>query len=138
MKIVLACGCFDGLHIGHITHLEAAKKLGHQLWVGLTVDDEVNKGRGRPVFPYNERADALRALRCVSQVIPNFDACRTLENTKPSIYVKGWDYADIDIPEREVCDRLGIKLVFLNTRPVYHSSEIFSGELLARRIAESR
>lgn len=135
MKIVLACGCFDGLHVGHVAHLEAARKLGTHLWVGLTVDDAVNKGRGRPVFPYAEREGMLKALRCVSQVIPNYHACRTIENLKPHIYVKGWDYADIEIPERQTCERLGVKLVFLNTQPVYHSSEIFSGELLARRIA---
>jgi D-beta-D-heptose 7-phosphate kinase/D-beta-D-heptose 1-phosphate adenosyltransferase len=135
MKLVLAVGCFDCLHPGHIAHLTAARKLGHQLWVGLTVDEVVNKGKGRPVFPWAERCAMLQSLRVVSQVVANVNAVDTVARVRPNVYVKGLEYADIEIPEREVCERMDIKLVFLNTQPVYHSSDILSGELLRARIA---
>lgn len=137
MKIVMACGVFDLLHIGHLAHLEEARSLGHQLWVALTLDEFVEKGKGRPVFPWDERARMLRALRCVTRVVPNEHPVQSLYAYKPNIYTKGIEYAHVNIPEKPVCERMNIKLVFLNTDPVYHSSHILSGGLLRDRIGAS-
>ena len=65
MRIVQAHGCFDLLHLGHIRHLQAAKAAGDYLIVTVTPDEFVSKGPGRPVFPLEQRMEALRALACV-------------------------------------------------------------------------
>jgi rfaE bifunctional protein nucleotidyltransferase chain/domain len=134
MKLVLALGCFDLLHPGHIAHLKAARELGTHLYVALTVDDAIGKGPGRPLFPWAERADALRSLRCVSRVSENWGAVDSIERVMPDIYVKGIEYRDQDIPERAVCEELGIELVFLDTKPVYSSTRIMTGEMLRARV----
>src|SRR5712671_6649008 len=71
-KTVVQChGVFDLLHIGHIKHLEAARKLGDVLVVTLTPDRFVNKGPHRPPFPERLRAEALASLVCVDYVAIN-------------------------------------------------------------------
>jgi D-beta-D-heptose 7-phosphate kinase / D-beta-D-heptose 1-phosphate adenosyltransferase len=137
MKLVLACGCFDVLHPGHIAHLKAARKLGTRLHVALTVDEEIGKGVGRPLFPWNERAEALRSLRCVGTVTANWRAILSIKLIRPNIYVKGYEYRDQDIPEREICAEMGIQLVFLKTIPVYSSTRIMNGEMWRDRIKAS-
>ena len=134
MKIVMCCGVFDCLHVGHVAHLQEARKLGDRLVVALTADRHVGKGPGRPVFSWQERARMLRALRGVSQVIESVDACLAIDQVRPHIYVKGIEYAGHEIPEHKACQRLGIKIMFINTHPVYHSTKILSGELLRERV----
>src|SRR5690349_18800051 len=96
-KVVLAHGCFDMLHIGHIRHLEEAAELGEELVVSVTDDEHVNKGRGRPHFTLTERMHALAALRCVNQVIPSNspNAIDVINEVKPAYYVKGTDYGNL-------------------------------------------
>ena len=137
MKLVLACGCFDVLHPGHIAHLKAARKLGTHLHVALTVDEEINKGLGRPLFPWAERADALRSLRCVGTVTANWRAVLSIELVRPDIYVKGLEYENQDIPELDVCRKLNVRVMFLDTTPVYSSTRIMTGEMLRARIASA-
>ena len=60
--IVLCQGCFDILHIGHVLHLEAAKKLGNKLVVAITPDKYIKKGPGRPRFDEKQRMAMLAAL----------------------------------------------------------------------------
>src|SRR2546427_12335110 len=70
-RIVLASGCFDLLHVGHVRYLTAARRLGDVLFVGLNSDASVErlKGIGRPLMPAGERAEILAALRCVDHVV---------------------------------------------------------------------
>lgn len=90
-KIVYCHGVFDLLHIGHIKHLEAARKLGGVLVVTLTPDRFVNKGPHRPAFPERLRAEALAALACVDFVAVNEwpTAVEAIELLRPDYYVKG-------------------------------------------------
>src|SRR5829696_6210662 len=69
-RIVLANGCFDILHVGHIRYLEGAKKLGDVLVVGVNADEQVRaqKGEGRPLVPERERAEIIAAIRAVDFV----------------------------------------------------------------------
>ena len=69
--IVQAHGTFDLLHLGHVRHLEAARKLGDVLIVTLTADRFVNKGPGRPVFNAELRAEMLATLEYVDWVAIN-------------------------------------------------------------------
>jgi len=90
-KIVHCHGVFDLLHIGHIKHLEAARKLGDTLVVTLTPDRFVNKGPHRPAFPERLRAEALASLVCVDFVAINEwpTAVETIERLRPNLFVKG-------------------------------------------------
>jgi rfaE bifunctional protein nucleotidyltransferase chain/domain len=94
--VVLAHGAFDLLHMGHVRHLEEARRQGDALFVTVTDDAFVNKGPGRPVFPAALRAEMLGALAYVDGVAINPAA--TAENViaavRPDVYVKGSDYAD--------------------------------------------
>jgi len=95
-KVVLCHGTFDLLHVGHIKHLQAAKKLGDVLIVTITADEYVNKGPDRPVFKHNLRAENLSALECVNYVAINYSetSVNVLELLKPNVYVKGDEYKD--------------------------------------------
>ncbi|MFA6434980.1 MAG: PfkB family carbohydrate kinase [Elusimicrobiales bacterium] len=99
--VVLCHGVFDLMHPGHIKHLEAAKKEGDVLVVTLTPDKYVNKGPGRPVFNEVLRAETLASLTAVNYVAVNKwkTAVETIKTIRPSVYVKGSDYA---APEQDI------------------------------------
>src|SRR3984885_7444833 len=93
-----AHGTFDLLHLGHVRHLETARKLGDMLIVTVTADRFVNKGPGRPVFNAELRAEMLATLEYVDWVAihDSPDAVSAVEHIRPSIYVKGQDYQNPD------------------------------------------
>jgi len=95
-KVVFTNGCFDLLHVGHITLLHQAAALGDRLIVGLNSDDSVRrlKGDSRPVLPESERAAILAALECVDMVVLfSQDTPRDLiASLEPDVLVKGGDY----------------------------------------------
>ena len=94
---VLAHGCFDLLHAGHIEHLQEAKRRGDRLVVSVSGDAFVSKGAWRPQFNAERRAEHLRALRFVDEVFINDEgasAVPAIERVRPQIYIKGPDYAD--------------------------------------------
>src|SRR5206468_13077111 len=70
-RIVLANGCFDLLHVVYVRYLEAARRLGDVLFVGLNGDAAVSRrnGRVRPLMAAAERGEILRALRSVDHVV---------------------------------------------------------------------
>lgn len=96
-KIVFTNGCFDLLHAGHVTYLEAAKKRGDKLILGLNTDRSVSaiKGPTRPVVHENDRARVLAALESVDAVILfDEDTPLNLINAiKPNVIAKGSDYS---------------------------------------------
>jgi len=93
-SIVLCHGTYDLLHVGHIKHLQAARKLGDRLLVTLTADPFVNKGPDRPVFTEALRAESIAALECVDGVAINHHetAVNVIQALRPDVYVKGSDY----------------------------------------------
>ena len=68
----LCHGCFDLLHIGHIRHLNAARDRCNILFVSITSDDFVKKGRDRPLIPDIERAELVGNLKSVSGALINY------------------------------------------------------------------
>ncbi len=96
-RVVHCHGVFDLLHIGHIRHLEAARRLGDLLVVTLTPDRYVNKGPDRPAFPEQLRAQALAALSCVDFVAINAwpRATETIRKLRPNVFVKGAEFRDL-------------------------------------------
>jgi rfaE bifunctional protein nucleotidyltransferase chain/domain len=118
-KLVATNGCFDLLHVGHVTYLEIARQHGDALLVGLNGDDSIRqlKGEGRPVNPQTDRAAVLAALEAVDAVcvFPELRATRFLELAQPDIYVKGGDFTVDQLPpeERAVVERAGGKIITL-------------------------
>jgi len=118
-KIIHCHGVFDLIHIGHIKHLEAAKKLGDILVVTTTPDRFVNKGPHRPAFGEQLRAEALAALSCVDFVAINEwpTAVEIIKIVKPDMFVKGFvkedgkrDHTNAISEEEEAVNSVGGKL----------------------------
>jgi rfaE bifunctional protein nucleotidyltransferase chain/domain len=105
-QVVMANGCFDVLHVGHVRYLKAAKALGGKLIVAVNADVSVRglKGEGRPVMPENERAEILAALEPVDAVVifPERDVRALLNEIRPDVQAKGTDYTVDSVPERDV------------------------------------
>jgi rfaE bifunctional protein nucleotidyltransferase chain/domain len=102
-RIVLANGCFDLLHVGHVRYLTAARALGDVLFVAINSDAAVRrlKGPGRPLMPAAERVEVLGALRPVDHVVV-FDedtADRLIALLRPDVHAKGTDYTEASVPE---------------------------------------
>jgi len=123
--IVLANGCFDTLHVGHVRYLEGARREGDVLVVGVNADSSVCnlKGPGRPVLDENARVQLVAALRSVDYVVlfaePNVEAL--LEDLRPHVHAKGTDYTADTVPERAVAERLGIRVAIVGD-PKDHST----------------
>jgi rfaE bifunctional protein nucleotidyltransferase chain/domain len=135
--IVHAHGTFDLLHLGHVRHLEAARKLGDILIVTVTADRFVNKGPGRPVFNAELRAEMLATLEYVDWVAINDspDAVSAIERIRPSIYIKGQDYQNPqgDITgkitlERDAVEAHGGKIHFTD-EVIFSSTELINRHL---------
>ncbi len=115
MHVVLANGCFDILHRGHVEHLEEARRMGDKLVVSLTMDEFVGKGPGRPIYTWKDRAYVLEALRCVDVVVPTKSAVDAILKLRPTIFVKGIDYSGGDRWTEDVaaaCESVGAKMQF--------------------------
>ena len=95
-KIVFTNGCFDILHVGHVTYLDKAKRLGDVLIVGLNSDSSVRriKGKGRPINNELDRARVLASLSSVDYVTIFSEATpeKLIRKLKPGILVKGGDW----------------------------------------------
>ena len=127
-KIVFTNGCFDLLHPGHITYLEAARKLGDVLIVGLNSDRSVRelKGAARPILTEGERAIVLSGLESVT-FITIFDECTPLNLIRsilPDVLVKGGDWGLSEIVGRKEVENAGGKVIALPYKAGYSTSHI--------------
>ena len=104
-RIILANGCFDVLHVGHVRYLQAAKALGGRLIVAVNSDASARelKGKGRPRMPQQERAEILAALEAVDAVtiFNELDVRNLVKLLRPDIHAKGTDYTRESVPERD-------------------------------------
>lgn len=122
-KLVVTNGCFDLLHLGHVTYLETARNLGDALLIGLNGDESVRqlKGDGRPVNPEADRAAVIAALECVAGVciFTEKTAMRFLAAAQPDIYAKGGDYTleSVNQEERRLVEQAGGKVVIVPVVP---------------------
>ena len=118
-KLVVTNGCFDILHLGHVTYLENARNRGDALFVGLNSDAATRqlKGAGRPVNSETDRAAVLAALQSVDGVCIFTDATATkfLAAAQPDIYVKGGDYTleTLNQDERRAVEQSGGKIILV-------------------------
>ena len=126
--IVLANGCFDVLHAGHIRYLQGARELGDVLVVAINADDQVKllKGSGRPILAERERAELVASLEVVD-FVTIFDE-PTVEQLllaiKPDVHAKGTDYTEETVPERDVVRSFGGRIAIVGDPKNHSTSEI--------------
>jgi len=125
---VLANGCFDILHAGHVRYLEGARALGDVLVVGINSDEQVAKlkGTGRPVLPERERAELVASLQAVDLVtiFSEPTVSELLLAIKPDVHAKGTDYTEETVPERDVVRSYGGRVAIVGDPKDHSTSEI--------------
>ena len=128
LRIVLANGCFDILHVGHVRYLAGARSEGDLLIVGVNSDEQVReqKGEGRPLLPASQRAEIVAAIESVNYVTV-FDE-PTVEELllalKPDVHAKGTDYTVDTVPEREVVKSYGGRVAIVGDPKDHSTSEL--------------
>jgi len=127
-KIILANGCFDLIHAGHIRYFQGAKDLDGTLIVGINSDEQVRrlKGSNRPYICESERAEIVAALRMVDAVTI-FDE-PTVEELllaiRPDFHAKGTDYTTETVPEREIVRAYGGQVAIVGDPKDHSSTEL--------------
>jgi rfaE bifunctional protein nucleotidyltransferase chain/domain len=122
-KLVVTNGCFDILHLGHVSYLESARNRGDALLVGVNGDAATRqlKGAGRPVNSESDRAAVLAALQSVDGICIFTDktATKFLAAAQPDIYVKGGDYTldTLNQDERHAVESAGGKIIIIPLVP---------------------
>ena len=118
-KLVVTNGCFDLLHLGHVTYLEQARNHGDALLIGVNGDEAVRqlKGKDRPLNAEADRAAVLAALESVEGVciFAEPTATRFLAAAQPDVYVKGGDYTveTLNSDERRAVEQAGGRIVII-------------------------
>ena len=127
-RIVLANGCFDLLHVGHIRYLRAARALGDYLVVAVNDDDSVRrlKGAGRPLMPAEERAEILAALGDVDAVtiFSEPDVRALVRAIRPDVHAKGTDYTADSVPERDTVIECGGRVAIVGDPKDHSATEL--------------
>jgi len=135
--IILANGCFDLLHVGHVRYLRAAKELGGRLIVAINSDESVRslKGGGRPLMPAGERAEILAALADVDAVVifPERDVRALIREIRPDVQAKGTDYTVESVPEADVVREHGGRVEIVGDPKDHSASEIIRSRLTPRK-----
>jgi len=132
-KIVLANGCFDLIHVGHVRYLREARARGDLLVLALNSDASVRrlKGPRRPVLPEVERVEILSSFSSVDHIVL-FDeptVKRILLALKPDVHAKGADYSPDTVPEKETSKKIGAETAIAGGPKIRNTSAII------RRIA---
>jgi rfaE bifunctional protein nucleotidyltransferase chain/domain len=129
-QIVLANGCFDLLHVGHVRYLAGAKALGGKLIVAMNSDASVRrlKGEGRPLMSANERAEIVSALADVDAVVifDEPDVRVLIRELHPNIQAKGTDYTRDTVPERDEVVAYGGRVEIVGDPKDHSTTEILA------------
>jgi rfaE bifunctional protein nucleotidyltransferase chain/domain len=129
-KIILANGCFDLLHAGHVRYLAGAKALGGFLVVGVNSDSQVTilKGENRPYVSESERAEIVSAFRFVDAVTvfdePTVE--QLIDAIRPDYHAKGTDYTADTVPEREIVRKYGGQVAIVGDPKDHSSTDLIS------------
>jgi D-beta-D-heptose 7-phosphate kinase / D-beta-D-heptose 1-phosphate adenosyltransferase len=138
--VVFTNGCFDLLHVGHVTYLEQAATLGDVLVVAVNSDESVRrlgKGSERPIVSEADRTAMLAALACVDHILIFEEATphRLLEAIRPDVLVKGGTYAVEQVVGHEIVERFGGRVCVTGMRPGVSTTKLVAE---IRRSPESR
>lgn len=140
--VVFTNGCFDLLHAGHVRALEAARRLGDILVVGINSDASVHrlKGLSRPIIPEMQRAELIAALKPVDYVVifPEDTPIETINLLRPDIHVKSGDYRVEDMAETPYVRAAGGRVEIVPIVAGLSSTNIVERILACQRNALSR
>ena len=127
-KVVLANGCFDLIHVGHIRYLKQAKDRGDILVVALNSDSSVRslKGRGRPILEAKERAEILSSFSFVDYItfFDELNVEKVLLALQPDIHAKGSDYTEDTVPEKKTVKLYGGSIAITGGPKVRSTSQL--------------
>ncbi len=133
--VVIANGCFDLLHVGHVRYLKEAATLGDFMVVAINSDESVQalKGLGRPIFGEKARAAVVGALPGVSAVVTFSDTTldRLISLVRPDIQAKGTDYTEESVPERKTVLSCGGRICICGD-PKDHSTRFVIQDVVRR------
>ena len=139
-RIVLANGCFDLIHVGHIRYLKESKDRGDILLVALNSDLSVHslKGQGRPILSEEERIAIISSFYCVDYVtvFDELNVEKILLELQPDVHAKGSDYTEKTVPERETVMSYGGEIAITGGPKVKSTSEIIRG--IQQRMEDDR
>lgn len=137
-KVVLANGCFDLIHVGHIRYLRESKEKGDILVVALNSDSSVRKlkGKGRPILQEQERVEIISSFEFVDYVtfFDELNVEKVLLTLKPDTHAKGSDYTKDTVPERETVKEYGGAIAITGGPKVKSTSQLI--EEIASKIKE--
>lgn len=126
--IGVASGYFNPLHSGHIEYLNKSKELCDKLIVIVNNDKQVKEKGSVPFMNEKERLAIMKNLRCVDKVILSLDndktVCKTLELLNPTLFLKGGDKHINNIPEKDICNKLNIKIIDGLGKKIQNSSNL--------------
>ena len=129
-RIVLANGCFDLIHVGHIRYLKESKKQGDILVVAINSDSSVQKlkGKGRPILNEKDRAEILSSFSFVDYItiFPEDNVENVLLSLKPHVHAKGSDYTKDTVPEKDTVKSYGGNIAITGGPKVRSTSEILA------------
>ena len=129
-RLVLANGCFDLLHVGHVRYLEGARACGDLLVVGINSDRSVRalKGDGRPLMDQQARSRMVAALSAVDWVVifDEPDVTALLRELRPQVHAKGTDYTAETVPEREAMHALGGEVAIVGDAKQHSTRDLIS------------
>ena len=139
-KMVAVSGGFDPIHIGHVRMIQEASRHGDGLYVVLNSDDWLLRKKGYIFMPFDERAEIIKAISGVMTVIAVDDTdntvCEALRRVKPAYFANGGDRTNDNTPEMQVCDELGIEMIWnIGGGKIQSSSELVSSSNDAKKNA---
>jgi rfaE bifunctional protein nucleotidyltransferase chain/domain len=116
-KIAFTNGCFDILHVGHVSYLREAKKTADVLVLALNSDSSVRslKGEEKPLIPENERAEILAALEFIDfvTIFEELTPLELINYLKPDILIKGGDWPEEKVVGREEVKKWGGRVAII-------------------------
>lgn len=129
-KIVCVSGGMDPIHVGHVRMIVEASKIGDVIVI-LNSDQWLMRKKGFKFMPWNERAEILRAINGVIDVVAVNDddgtVCEALRRIKPNYFANGGDRKNENTPEVSLCLELGIKMLWcVGGEKIQSSSELVS------------
>jgi D-glycero-beta-D-manno-heptose 1-phosphate adenylyltransferase len=139
-RLVLANGCFDLLHVGHVRYLEGARALGDALLVGINSDASVArlKGPGRPIMTAADRAEIVGSMAAVDGVVIfEEDTAEALVRAlTPHVHAKGTDYTAESVPERAAVREAGGRVAIAGDPKTHATRDLI--RLIADRFGSHR
>lgn len=128
-EYVMISGGFDPIHVGHVRMIREAGRHGDGLYVVLNSDEWLLRKKGYIFMPWIERAEIIRAIRGVTDVVAVDDAdntvCDALRRIEPTYFANGGDRTKNNTPEMHVCNEMGIKMLWnIGGDKIQSSSEL--------------